>query len=146
MDIVFSVIIAILWGVFPFLLKYATKTVSIDIVLVLLAFIWFICSLTYTLSKNGYKKVSDAIVNIDTRVWLVIALAALGGLFIKNILYSHVVKTSKQLNVAIAIMSLSSVVSLLYGILVFKYRLPMRAVIGICLTAVGVFIMLYSTN
>jgi drug/metabolite transporter (DMT)-like permease len=146
MDILLSTVIAIIWGIFPFLLKFATKTVPIDIALLLLAFIWFACTLVYSLTTSGYKQVSNVISKIDKRVLLVIAVAAVTGLFIKNILYSYVIKTSNQLNVAIAIMSLSSLVSLAYGVIFLKYRLPIQAVIGICITAIGVFTMLYFTN
>jgi drug/metabolite transporter (DMT)-like permease len=146
MDIVLSAVVAAIWGVFPFALKAASSKVPADIILAVMSFVWFASSCAYCLVTHGSNGLTETVKGLDARLLLLIGAAALIGLFVKNLIYLHVISTSKRLNVAIAVMSLSSAVSLLYGTLVLKYHVNTRAIVGICITAGGVAVMLHSSD
>lgn len=144
-DIILSLIIAILWGLFPFVIKYASQESSVNIVLLVMSFVWFASSCVYNLvlyKGNLFRHLSD----IKETLFIIIVLAGFIGLFIKNLLYLYVIDTTKRLNVSISIMSLSSVVSLLYGLYIMKYDINIGTIIGISLTAIGVSLMIYSST
>jgi hypothetical protein len=141
--IALSAIIAFIWGVFPWALKYASKSTPSDIILLVMSSVWFVSSCVYSTSVHGsVRNIWNAVQNIDTWVLTVTGLAAFFGIFLFFAIYIHVVDTSPRLNVAITIMSLSSVVSLIYACLFLNVVVPTQAIVGIVIAAIGVAIML----
>jgi len=145
MDILLSFVIAIIWGMFPFIIKIAGDKTSLNIVILLLSFVWFAAACAYNIflyKGNLIKHIST----IRETAIILIVLAGFFGLFINNLLYIYVIDTTNKLNVSIAIMSLSSVVSLLFGIYIMKYEISMGTIIGILLTSLGVITMIMSST
>lgn len=140
MDLIISFIICIIWGVVPFILKYLSAIMPTDIVLLLISFLWFIFSLIYSLFLHDKSLFSSFTLNANA--FILIFLIAFLGIFLKNILYLHVIKYSSRLNLAIAIMSLSSIVSLIFAKLMYNVQISPIHTIGIILLSLIVFIML----
>lgn len=140
-DIVISLIIAVLWGTFPFIILSVLEETSINVTMLVLSFVWFAASCIYNivLYKGNLLK---HIKTIKQKTLLIIIVAGFLGLFLKQLLYLYVIDTTSKLNVSIALMSLSSVVSLFIGLYYKKYDLNFPTVAGVLLVSIGVFIML----
>lgn len=141
MDILLSFIIAIIWGIFPFMIRVAAENTSTNIVILVMSFVWFASACAYNVFLYRGNLFTH-LKNIKEMALILIILAGFFGLFLKNLLYVYVIDSTNKLNVSIAIMSLSSVVSLLFGVYIMKYEISMGTVIGILLTALGVFMMI----
>lgn len=143
-DILFAFLVAFIWGVFPFALKYASDKVSTNIIFLILAFVWFLSACIYNIVLYKGNLIYH-LKEVKYNIWIILIIAGFIGLFIKNMLYLHVIDITKRLNVAISIMSLSSIVSLFYALYILKYDLKLATIIGICLTAIGVILMINTT-
>lgn len=144
-DIVLSFIIAITLGFYPFLIKYANNLISIHTIMLLLSGIWFISSigLCILLKTNIIKDVKFCLTQNYYPLILVL-LIGFFGIFIGNLMQLYIIQNSNHLNIAIAIISLSSIVSYMYSLFVLKMKFNKCATIGIFLTAIGVFTMIIS--
>lgn len=140
-DIVLSLIIAVIWGTFPFMLLSVLQVTSIHITMLLLSFVWFAASCIYNIVL--YKgSLLDHLKTIRQDTLFVIIIAGVLGLFLKQLLYLYVIDTTNRLNVSIALMSLSSVVSLFIGIYYKKYNLNVPTIAGVLLVSIGIFMIL----
>lgn len=141
MDLLISFIIAIIWGIVPFVIKYLSMEIPTDLILLVMAFIWFLVSIIYSLFLNKQYFLRN-LKCFKIKSILIIFSIAFIGLFLKNILYVYVIEKSKRLNLAIAIMSLSSIVSLFYAIYVYKLKLTNIQTFGILLIGITLFVLL----
>jgi len=141
-DILISFVIATIWGTFPFVISSIVKDLPVHVALLCLSFVAFICSCAYSFTKFGTSSILQDIHKAKYTTFLLIAMAAFFGVFLKNILYFYVVHITSRLNVVVSIMSLSSVVSLLIGLSIYRTNLNIGTTLGIILTSVGVFLML----
>lgn len=145
MNYILPLIIACIWGVFPFLIQYGLEMTSLNILLLLMSFSFFASAVCYNLWF--YKgNLLNEIKQVKNNVFICLILGAFIALFLKNLIYLHVIKTTNNLNIAIAITSLSSVISLAYAYTVIKLDVSLGSIIGIILTAIGVFTTLYFKN
>jgi drug/metabolite transporter (DMT)-like permease len=143
-DIAISFLIAIIWGAFPFAISYIVKDLPVHLALLCLSFIAFVYSFVYSFTKYGTTSIFHDLHKAKYTTLVLIAVAAFLGVFLKNILYFYVLDITSRLNVVVSIMSLSSVVSLLIGLSIFRVHLNIGIAIGIILTSIGVFVMLTS--
>lgn len=144
MDLFISFIIAIIWGIVPFLIKYLSNEIQMDLILLVMAFIWFFASMMYSIFLNK-QYLFQNLKSIKYNHYMIIVSTAFVGIFIKNILYFYVIEKSRRLNLAIAIMSLSGIVSLLYAIYVYKLYLSNIQITGILIIGITLFILLLNT-
>lgn len=143
-DITISLIIALIWGTFPFIILSVLEQTSINVTMLILSFVWFAASCIYNIvlyKGNLFKHIKS----IKQKTFIILIAAGFLGLFLKQLLYLYVIDTTDKLNVSIALMSLSSVVSLFIGLYYKKYDLNLQTVAGVLMVAIGVFIMLRSS-
>lgn len=141
MDLFISFIIAVIWGIVPFMIKYLSREIPMDLILLVMAFIWFLTSIMYSLFLNKQYFFHN-LKCFKMKSLMIIFVIAFIGLFLKNILYVYVIDKSKKLNLAIAIMSLSSIVSLFYAIYVYKLKLTTIQIVGILTIGITLFLLL----
>jgi drug/metabolite transporter (DMT)-like permease len=145
LDIYISCLIAIIWGTFPFVISSIMNDVHVHVTLLCLSFAAFVSAATYSIFRYGTTSIITEIYKMKYTTLFLVAVAAFFGFFLKNLLYFHVVNTTYRLNISISIMSLSSVISLLIGTFLYKYKLNLATKCGVVLTSIGVFIMLVMT-
>lgn len=144
-DIVLSFIIAITLGFYPFLIKYANNFMSVHTIMLLLSGIWFLSTtILCLLLKTDIKKDLKFCLEEKYTPLLLVLLVGFFGIFLGNLIQLYIIKNSNHLNIAIAIISLSSAVSFLYSLFILKTTFNKCAIFGILLTAIGVFTMIVS--
>lgn len=140
-NILLSLLIAITWGFFPFLSVYVLKYISANIYLLLLSFTFFSAMCIYNLVF--YKgNLFSHLRTIKQNVLLAVILAGFFALFLNSLLYVYIINTGPALNISIALVSVSSMISLLVGIVLLKNELSLGSIIGVALMCLGVYIML----
>lgn len=144
-DICLSFMIALTLGFYPFLIKYANNFMSIHTIMLILSGIWFISTTIFCLLiKTDIRKDLKFCFQERYIPLLLVILIGFFGIFLGNLIQLYIIKYSNHLNIAIAIISLSSVVSFLYSLFILKIKFNKCAIVGILLTAVGVFTMIVS--
>lgn len=141
-DIAISFLISLIWGAFPFAISSIVNDLPMHLALLCLSFVAFVCSCTYSFTQFGATSILQDMHKAKYTTLLLIAITAFLGVFLKNILYFYVVNITSRLNVVVSIMSLSSVVSLLIGLSIYRVNLNIGTTLGIIVTSVGVFLML----
>jgi uncharacterized membrane protein len=141
-DIALSFLIALVWGAFPFAISEIVKDLPVHVALLCLSFVAFTCACAYSFTKYGASSILQDISKAKYTTFVLIVMAAFLGVFLKNMIYFYVVNMTSRLNVVVSIMSLSSVVSLLIGLSIYRVNLNIGTTVGIILASVGVFLML----
>jgi len=143
-DLLASFAIAVIWGAFPFAMASVLTHTTVHMSLLCLSFVFFVCTLAYSIlyTDGGAVTVFQEMRKLPLKTFFLLAAATILGIFVKSVLYFNVIQSTSRLNVTLAIMSLSSAVSLLIGIYIHKYALNRGTLIGIAVTCLGVFLML----
>lgn len=146
--LIFSVLIAVIWGVYPFAIRIISESLPLSIIPTLLAFVWFISSLTYNLYEYKFSIFKQHLVDLSVAKILFIIVCGILFPFLSNLLYVTVVSKANlnMINIFIAIMSLNSLVSLAYTFYVKGHKLSLLKVLGICLISFGIFALLIEKN
>jgi hypothetical protein len=146
MDLIIkSFLVAIIWGLFPFAVRYMSKTLPLSVIPLLLSFVWFVSSFVQNIYKYKSSLFKTYLSKLGVIDMMILVLSGFVFMFLKNVLYVDVVSNSTPatVNIYISIMSLSSLVSLLYVLYVEGVRLSKMVILGICFVSVGIF-MLYN--
>jgi drug/metabolite transporter (DMT)-like permease len=143
-DISLAFLIAVIWGIYPFVVKNIMKDASVHIALLGLTFASLVSAITYNIYRYGASATFKDVAALKYSTVILIALSAFVFIFFKNQLYFHVIDQTSRLNVTIALMSLSSVVSLIIGLALYKYDLNIGTIVGVTITGLGVFVLLLS--
>jgi drug/metabolite transporter (DMT)-like permease len=139
-EIPLAMIVAIVWGVFPFAMQYALQYTTMNVVMFIISFTFFasVC-LHNILFYTGNFMVQLQKVKQSA----LIVLVACGFLvfFINNILYFYVINTSTNLVMSLSITTLSTLVTLMMGIFLLQNALSIGTIIGVVLVSLGMFVM-----
>ena len=131
-------------GIFPFAVRHMSKSLPLSVIPLLLSLVWFMSSFIYNLYVYKAALFKTYLSKIHAADIGIIVLSGLIFMFLKNVLYVDIVSNASphMINIYISIMSLSSMVSLLYVLYIDGYRLSTMKLAGICFITVGVFMSL----
>jgi drug/metabolite transporter (DMT)-like permease len=139
-DILLAFLVAVIIGSFPFAMRYANDYMSINVILFLLSLTFFVSVTLHNLFFYPGNFLHQ-LQKIKQSAALVVIAAGFLTFFITNIIYFYVIKSTSNLNISISIMTLSTIVSILLGIIFIKNDLTIGTIIGLSFVSMGLFIM-----
>jgi drug/metabolite transporter (DMT)-like permease len=143
-----SILAAIIWGIFPFVVRHMSATLPLSVIPLLLSLVWFVCSLVHNIMKYKSGLFKTYLASLDATDIMITVLIGFVFMFLIYVFYIDVVSyaSPQMINVYISIMSLSSLVSLFYVLFVEGYQLSRLKIFGVCLISLGVFMLLLGSK
>lgn len=141
-NIILTFIVALLWGITPVLFRIVLHNVPNTFVMLISGIVYLIGTLSYIIIYD-YKNIKFDIIK---KYIPHISIISFFGFFLAYMLYYYVLKHTDNVNIMIAIISISPIITLLttYFIKQEEFQaLTYRQVFGIFMIVLGVILALF---
>ena len=139
MLVVYSLIVAAIFGLTPILEKYILKSITVETVMILSGLFYGIFMVIYVFCCHGPHFVKDLGIMMERpALWVLVPTSAFLILIIANFLYLSVLRDHKTY-LATAITASYPFFTVLAGFLLFQEMITVTHFIGILLIASGIF-------
>lgn len=136
-----ALIIVIIWGTIPILLKKLVQKHSAYPIMLLSAMMFGAVGLLLTFAHKP-QEVNKVFKQLNAYEWLYLTFIVIAGSFFSNLLYMWALEKYKS-SVLVTVTSTFPLVTVLLGVLILKERISIVSAIGILLTVIGVMCLAY---
>lgn len=141
--LLYSMIVALLWGISPILLKSVMNKIDIKLVFILNSLFFIIGVIGYTIYYWNDIKISSKMISVNDIFLL--ALAAIVFSFIGNVIYFNLLNNYDSY-IVLALVSSSPIFTLFISYVVYQENITTTTIVGILLVIIGIACLSYKKN
>jgi drug/metabolite transporter (DMT)-like permease len=137
--VLLSLVITILWGITPVVIRSMTKTISQHTVMFISAIVYFVATMIFVYTYE-YNVVSiDISKHMD--ILFILVITSFVGFFLTNYMYLYAVKHTDNVNYVVITTSLYPVITLLLSYYFLDEKLTWQGLLGLAFIIIGILLL-----
>lgn len=137
--VLLSLVIAILWGTTPVVIRAMTKTISQNTVMFISAIVYFVATMIFVYTYECNVVSIDISKHMD--ILFILVITSFVGFFLTNYMYLYAVKHTDNVNYVIIITSLYPVITLLLSYYFLDEKLTWQGLLGLAFIIIGILLL-----